>query len=156
MGLENEDSLFAIAFASTLGVGVANLQVDGNLEPLDDWVWSAVGEINAMAKLQITSENTHLIALGNFGEAVIEVDLTGSIEATNQLSDGIRMALEDVEANVTSVAHGAGPTSPLTLLVGTDRGSYHLKPLQQEIILKPTGISSLHYKITILLGTWIQ
>ena len=123
VGLENEDSLFAIAFASNLGVGVANLQVDGNLEPLDDWVWSAVGEINAMAKLQITSENAHLIALGNFGEgAVIEVDLTGSIEATNQLSDGIRMALEDVEANVTSVAHGAGPTSPLTLLVGTDRG----------------------------------
>ena len=121
--LANEDGIFAIAVASNMGVGIANVQVDGNIEPLGDWIWSAVGDITAISRLQITSETTHIIALGNFGVgAVVEVDTSGRIEATHQLSSNITQALSSVEANVTSVAHGSGGSSPLTLLVGTDRG----------------------------------
>ena len=121
--LSLEDSSFALAIATSIGLAVAPLQADGNLGPLATWDWSLSDEIFALTLLNFDGQNQYIIGLGQSGEgAVFEVTTSSEIAQNYELASGLYTALSQSEATVTGIAHGPAGGGNNTLYVGTDRG----------------------------------
>lgn len=118
-----QDSAYSLALATSIGVVIAPLQVDGGLTPLESWNWAEIGSVNSLEALKISSENKQILALGNAGEGnVVEVSSNSEVIAIHQLGNGIKSALFEANASVTSIQHGAPGGGVLTLYIATDRG----------------------------------
>ena len=61
---DQNDQVYAIAFASNIGLGVARIQLDGLLQSVDNWEWSQTETIHELEELLINSPNNQIIGLG--------------------------------------------------------------------------------------------
>lgn len=121
--VKSDEDAFALALATTAGVAVSPLLVDGSIGPLTSWDWSMVGEVSAIAQLSGLDGNQQLISLGHAGAgAVLELGSDASIVSTYALGAGIRDGLEVSNASVTDIEHGSAGGSTYRLFIGTDRG----------------------------------
>ena len=119
---DSNNQLYGIAFASSIGLGVARVQVDGFLEDIADWDWSQSVAINEIEELEISSPNNQIIGLGAAGAGnVFEVSNFGLIEVIETVSENITNELSNGNATVTDIEHGLA-NGNLTLFVATDRG----------------------------------
>ncbi len=119
-----EDSIaYAMAIATSVGVVVAPLQVDGGLVELSSWNWEEIGQINSLQQLNIEGTSQQILALGDAGTGnVLEIDNEAKISAVHELGNGIKSALFEANASVSSLAHGSSNGGVQTLYIGTDRG----------------------------------
>ncbi|MBL6891131.1 MAG: hypothetical protein ISR22_03680 [Candidatus Poseidoniaceae archaeon] len=118
----DDEELYAIAFASSIGLGVARIQLDGFTDSLSTWDWSSSESISSIATLQISSSNTHIIGLGHNGSGnVFEISSSGLIEITHPIGEGISNSLSLVNTSVNDIEHGL-MDGDLTLFVATDVG----------------------------------
>ena len=118
----DDDQIYAMSFASSVGLGVARIQVDGFADSLSTWEWSYTEEIHSITSLQITSSNVHILGLGHNGTGnVFEISNTGSIVVTHPISTSISSSLLQANASVNDIEHGL-MDGELTLFVGTDVG----------------------------------
>ena len=121
--LTAQDSSFALAIATNIGLAIAPLQADGNIGPLTTWDWSLSDELYALSLLNLDGQNQHIIGLGQSGEgAVFEVTTSSQIAQQYDIATGLETALTLSNAMVTGIAHGAAGGGNNTLYVGTDRG----------------------------------
>ncbi len=130
-GVELHDSIiltqdsvaYAMAIATSVGLVIAPLQVDGGLSPLASWNWAEIGHINSLQHLEIEGQNQQILALGDAGLGnVVELDSGANIINIYELGNGIKSALFEANASVSSIAHGSPGGGALTLYIGTDRG----------------------------------
>jgi hypothetical protein len=130
LGIELYDSellfvsqdLYGIAFASSVGLGIAKIQADGYTDSLSTWDWSFTDSITSLGILELTSPNEHIIGLGDNGTGnVFEVSKTGIIEVVHQLGGGISTSLIQANTTVNDIQHGLFD-GDLTLFVATDVG----------------------------------
>jgi hypothetical protein len=120
--LSAQDSSFALAIATNIGLAIAPLQADGNIGPLTTWDWSLSDELYALSLLNLDGQNQHIIGLGQSGEgAVFEVTTSSEIAQQYDIATGLETALTLSNAMVTGIAHGAAGGGNNTLYVGTDR-----------------------------------
>ena len=116
------DQLYAISLASSIGLGVARIQVDGFADSLSTWEWSYTDEIHSISSLEITSSNAHIIGLGGNGTGnIFEINNAGSIVDTHTVSESISNSLVQANASVSDIEHGL-MDGELTLFVGTNVG----------------------------------
>ena len=121
--LSLQDSNFALALATNIGLAVAPILENGNLAPLDSWDWSLSEEIFALTVLNIEGQNQQILGLGQSGQgAVFEVTTSSLIAQQYLIAIGLETALSQSNSTVTSIAHGAAGGGNNTLYVGTDRG----------------------------------
>ena len=119
---DQNDQIYAIAFASNIGLGVARIQLDGLLQSVDNWEWSQTEMIHEVEELLINSPNNQIIGLGFAGIGnVFEVSSFGLIEQVHDVSQAITNQLSNGNASVTDIEHGLS-NGNLTLFVATDRG----------------------------------
>ena len=84
--VESEAVLHSVAIATSHGVHVAAIQVDGFIEPLASWSSTDAVEVFAVHQLAIEGSNQQLIALGANGAGmVLEVSSGGLITQTYEL-----------------------------------------------------------------------
>ena len=126
--IESETGPHSVAIATSHGVHVAALQVDGFVEPLESWSSSDVVELFAIQQLAIEGSSQQLIALGANGDGmVLEVNQGGQITQTYDLGVNFKSALMDDSVVVTELEHGTVPGGGLVLYVGTERGMMTLE-----------------------------
>ena len=119
---DQNDQVYAIAFASNIGLGVARIQLDGLLQSVDKWDWSQTETIHEVEELLINSPNNQVIGLGFAGAGnVFEVSSFGLIEQVHDVSQAITTQLSNGNVTVTDIEHGLA-NGNLTLFVATDRG----------------------------------
>ena len=119
---DQNDQVYAIAFASNVGLGVARIQLDGLLQSVDNWDWSQTETIHEVEELLINSPNNQVIGLGFAGAGnVFEVSSFGLIEQVHDVSQAITTQLSNGNVTVTDIEHGLA-NGNLTLFVATDRG----------------------------------
>ena len=132
-GIEVTDSIllvgdgdaYALAMTTNQGLAVAPLQVDGQLAQLTDWDFEFTDSLNSLVQLQVTGQNSQVLALGDHGVgSVFEIETNSNVLANHQLSSSIETALDEANASVTSLAHGSPSGGNLTLFIGTDVGLY--------------------------------
>ncbi|MGB2267635.1 MAG: hypothetical protein ACPH5T_02855, partial [Candidatus Poseidoniaceae archaeon] len=126
--VEADTGAHSIAIATSHGVHVAALQVDGFVEPIESWSSTDAIEVFALQQLAIEGSSQQLIALGANGDGmVIEVNTGGQITQTYELGSNFKTALEQDEVVVTELEHGSVPGGGLVLYVGTERGMMTLE-----------------------------
>ena len=119
---DSDDSPYAIAVASNIGLGVGRILVDGSIESSQAWDWSLSQPILEIEELKVNSPNNQIIGLGVAGAGnVFEVGSTDLIEEINSVSDAVTNQLSDGNATVTDIEHGLADGN-LTLFIATDRG----------------------------------
>ena len=121
--VESDDGPHSVAIATSHGMHVAAIQVDGFLEPIDSWSSSEAVSLFALTQLAIDGSSQQIIALGSNGDgAVFEVTTGGLISQTFELGLNLKATLSESEVTVTEVTHGSVPGGGLVLYVGTERG----------------------------------
>ena len=121
--IESESGPHSIAIATSHGVHVAALQVDGFIEPLESWSSSESIELFALEQLAIEGSSQQIIALGANGDGlVLEVSTGGLITQTFELGVNFKSVLSGDQIVVTEIEHGNVPGGGLVLYVGTERG----------------------------------
>ena len=105
--VESDTGPHSIAIATSHGVHVAAIQVDGFIEPLASWSSTDAVEVFAVHQLAIEGSNQQLIALGASGAGmVLEVSSGGLITQTYELGANFKSVLTDNEVVVTDLEHG--------------------------------------------------
>ena len=106
--LSLQDTSYALAFATNVGLAVAPLQANGDIAPLESWSWSLSDEIHALTVLNIEGQNQQILGLGQSGQgAVFEVTTLSQIAQQYSIAIGLETALSQSNATVTGIAHGA-------------------------------------------------
>ncbi|MBF15108.1 MAG: hypothetical protein CMA97_06310 [Euryarchaeota archaeon] len=124
----SETGPHSIAIATSHGVHVAALQVDGFIEPLESWSSTEAVEVFAIHQLAIEGSNQQLIALGANGEGMVfEVNTGGQITQTFDLGVNFKSTLMEDNVVVTELEHGSVPGGGMVLYVGTQRGMMTLE-----------------------------
>ncbi|HII20896.1 MAG TPA: hypothetical protein HA312_06710, partial [Candidatus Poseidonia sp.] len=120
-----EGSPYAVVMGTNIGFGVAPLLADGTLGSIGTWSWSLAGPIHAISPLSGEDLNLHAIGLGEAGQGgIIEVDGTATILSTFDLGAGLKSALAEANASVSTIQHGLAGGTTFQLFVGTDRGLF--------------------------------
>ena len=121
--VESENGPHSVAIATSHGMHVAAIQVDGFLEPIGSWSSSEPIPLFALTRLAIDGSSQQIIALGSNGDgAVYEVTTGGLISQTFELGLNLKATLSESQVTVTELAHGSVPGGGLVLYVGTERG----------------------------------
>ena len=126
--VESDTGPHSIAIATSHGVHIAALQVDGFVEPIESWSSSESIEVFAIHQLAIEGSSQQLIALGADGEGmVLEVSAGGQLTQTFDLGVNFKSALAEDGVVVTELEHGTVPGGGLVLYIGTERGMMTLE-----------------------------
>ena len=126
--VESDTGPHSIAIATSHGVHIAALQVDGFVEPIESWSSSESIEVFAIHQLAIEGSSQQLIALGANGEGmVLEVSAGGQLTQTFDLGVNFKSALAEDGVVVTELEHGTVPGGGLVLYIGTERGMMTLE-----------------------------
>ncbi|MCH2645092.1 MAG: hypothetical protein MKZ54_07375, partial [Candidatus Poseidoniaceae archaeon] len=126
--VESDTGPHSIAIATSHGVHIAALQVDGFVEPIESWSSSESIEVFAIHQLAIEGSSQHLFALGADGEGmVLEVSAGGQLTQTFDLGVNFKSALAEDGVVVTELEHGTVPGGGLVLYIGTERGMMTLE-----------------------------
>ena len=121
--VESDNGPHSVAIATSHGMHVAAIQVDGFLEPIDSWSSSEAIALFALTQLAIDGSSQQIIALGSNGDGgVFEVTTGGLISQTFELGLNLKATLSESQVTVTEVTHGSVPGGGLVLYVGTERG----------------------------------
>ncbi|MDP6866166.1 MAG: hypothetical protein QGG62_04435, partial [Candidatus Poseidoniaceae archaeon] len=124
----SETGPHSIAIATSHGVHVAALQVDGFIEPLESWSSTEAVEVFAIHQLAIEGSSQQLIALGANGDGMVfEVNAGGQITQTFDLGVNFKSTLMEDNVVVTELEHGSVPGGGMVLYVGTQRGMMTLE-----------------------------
>ena len=123
--LRSDGTPYGLVLGTNIGFAVVPLLADGTIASLSSWSWSQSEEVLALAAIEGSDINQQVVGLGQAGEgAVIEIDNLANLVAVHDLGAGLRSALAEANATVSSVEHGMAGGSTLALFVGTDRGLY--------------------------------
>ena len=126
--VESETGPHSVALATSHGIHVAALQVDGFVEPIESWSSTEAVEVFAIQQLAIEGSSQQLIALGSSGDGmVVEVNAGGQITQTYELGSNFKSSLMQDEVVVTELEHGNVPGGGLVLYIGTERGMMTLE-----------------------------
>ena len=126
--VESETGPHSVALATSHGIHVAALQVDGFVEPIESWSSTEAVEVFAIQQLAIEGSSQQLIALGSGGNGmVVEVNAGGQITQTYELGSNFKSSLMQDEVVVTELEHGNVPGGGLVLYIGTERGMMTLE-----------------------------
>ena len=108
--VKSETGPHSVALATSHGVHVAALQVDGFVEPIESWSSTEAVEVFAIQQLAIEGSSQQLIALGSSGDGmIIEVNAGGQITQTYELGSNFKSSLMQDEVVVTELEHGNVP-----------------------------------------------
>ncbi len=119
---DSDSNVYAIATASSVGLGVGRIGVDGLFDSIENWDWSMTEKIMEIEELKINSPNNQIIGLGFAGAGnVFQISNFGLIEEIADISDAISSQLSIANANVTDIEHGLLNGS-LNLFISTDVG----------------------------------
>ncbi|MED5292078.1 MAG: hypothetical protein VX778_07590, partial [Candidatus Thermoplasmatota archaeon] len=137
--IEADTGPHSIAIATSHGVHVAAIQVDGFIEPLESWSSTDAVEVFAIQQLAIEGSNQQLIALGAHGDGmVLEVNAGGLITQVYELGANFKTTLTEDKVVVTELEHGTVPGGGLVLYVGTERGLMTLESATGRDDASPT------------------
>lgn len=137
--VESETGPHSVALATSHGIHVAALQVDGFVEPIESWSSTEAVEVFAIQQLAIEGSSQQLIALGSNGDGmVVEVSAGGQITQMYELGPNFKNALMQDEVVVTELEHGNVPGGGLVLYIGTERGMMTLESATGRDDASPT------------------
>ncbi|MBT60593.1 MAG: hypothetical protein CMA63_03440 [Euryarchaeota archaeon] len=121
--LSIDGSMFAMAFASNVGLITAPIQANGDFGELSTWDWSMTEEIFSITELNVEGQSTQILGLGSAGEgAVFDVTSSTDISQIYSIATGLESALRLSNSTVSSLAHGPAGGGANTLYVGTNHG----------------------------------
>ncbi|MCS5536508.1 MAG: hypothetical protein NZ770_00240, partial [Candidatus Poseidoniaceae archaeon] len=118
--LDNEDVL---VLATSGGVILAKLDLEGQPVAPTWWTYANNMEVTTLEVLLIDSSTTHVLALGPDGGAtIVEVSSTGELDGLLIPSSDLTNPLNDLNATPHSMAHVQFESESPKLYIGTDVG----------------------------------
>lgn len=118
--LSNSDVL---VIATNEGVILAKLDLEGQLVLPQYWTFASDVEVLILTELLIDAANTHILGLGQDGEAiVVEVTTSGGLGALHQASSDLSTPLVELNATPQDMVHVQFESESPRLYVATDAG----------------------------------